>query len=354
MSGTISANSSPPSRASGVDAALLPIEDVAGARERAVAVVVPEPVVDLLEVVEVADQTLSFAPAAAGALELQLECLLEAAPVQQPGERRRCGPRRPARPPSGRRGAAAAKISTHATSRAPSVSSHSSGAWSGAVRRASAARARSQPTRERHLRERRAAAEEVAGEEDHPQVEERVRGRRRAAEVDADGDQHRAQRRDPGVGRRERCAHDGAARRSAAPSATRDCGQHSGHVGLGMRKRGQQPRASAIAPAANRNAIARAIMARCARSSSVPTALCSRGVAPRRAEESFPKASIPFAVHGLRSGQTLVRGRRQCHLFRAATLNPDLTAKRGEGHANTVDCRALGRRSACIHGGEAR
>ena len=92
-----------------------------------------------------------------------------------------------------------AKISTHATIRAPSVSSHSSGAWSGLCA-ALCSDERVPTERERHLRERRAAAEEVAGEQDHPQVEERMRGRRRAAEVDADGDQHRCQRRDPGVG----------------------------------------------------------------------------------------------------------------------------------------------------------
>ena len=62
-------------------------QHLAGARERAVARVVAEPVVDLLEVVEVADQQAQRALAAPRPLELQLERLLEAAPVQQAGER---------------------------------------------------------------------------------------------------------------------------------------------------------------------------------------------------------------------------------------------------------------------------
>ncbi len=221
----------------GVDAALLPIEGVACARERAVTLVVPEPVVDLLEVVEVADHDAQLSPSAASPLELELECLLEAAPVQQPGER--VGAGRVGQPAHGQVHVAPQGEDQHArddqgADRQQPLLGRMVGPVGGGLQDERVA-----TDRERHLRERREAAEEVAGEQDHPQVEEGVRGRRRAAEVDADGDQHRAQRRDPGVGRgsdarmTEQHEHRGA-------ECDAGCGQHSGHVGLGMRKRGQR------------------------------------------------------------------------------------------------------------------
>ena len=106
----------------GVDAALLPVEGVAGARQRVVTLVVPEPVVDLLEVVEVADHDAQLRSAAPRALELELECLLEPAPVQQPGERVGAGGVGELRPPSGPRGAAARRSArTRRAGRRPSA-----------------------------------------------------------------------------------------------------------------------------------------------------------------------------------------------------------------------------------------
>ena len=80
------------------------VEHLAGTRERAVAGVVAEQVVDLLEPVEVADQQAQRVLAAARALQLELEGLLEAAAVEQAGERvgaRRVGElQRPSRRPA--------------------------------------------------------------------------------------------------------------------------------------------------------------------------------------------------------------------------------------------------------------
>ena len=159
--------------------------------------VVAEPVVDLLEVVEVADHHAQLASAAPGALELQLERLLEAAPVQQPGE---CvGAGRVGESAHRHVDVAPQREDQHAcdqqrADRQQPFLRRMVGPGRRALQHDGVA-----ADRERHLRERREAAEEVAGEEDHPQVEERVRGRRGAAEVDAERDQHRAQRHDPGV-----------------------------------------------------------------------------------------------------------------------------------------------------------
>ena len=70
----------------GVEPALAPLEDVARLPERDVAAVVAIAVVDVLEVVEVADQHAERVAAAAGPLELEVEGLLEAAAVEEPGE----------------------------------------------------------------------------------------------------------------------------------------------------------------------------------------------------------------------------------------------------------------------------
>ena len=127
----------------------------ARARERAVALVVPEPVVHLLEVVEVADQDAQLAAAAPGPLELQLERLLEAAPVQQPGEG--VGAGRVGQPPDGQVDVAPQRRRSARMRPAArrAVSSHSSSAWSGLLRRAMQHDGVA-GQRERHLRERRA------------------------------------------------------------------------------------------------------------------------------------------------------------------------------------------------------
>ena len=197
---------------------------------------VPEPVVDLLEVVEVADHHAQLPSAAPGPLELQLECLLEAAPVQQPGEG--VGAGRVGKPAHRQVDVAPQREDQHACNQQRAERQQPLlRRMVGPVRRALqhdgvAAH------RERHLRERRAAAEEVAGVEDHPQIEERVRGRRRAAEVDAERDQHRAQRHDPGVRPGSDARMTEQHHQRGAVSDARG-GKHSGHVRLGVRKRGQ-------------------------------------------------------------------------------------------------------------------
>ena len=70
-----------------VPAALALLEGVADRAQDLVARGVPELVVHLLEVVEVADDHAQRLLGAAGALELDVEGLLEPAPVQQAGER---------------------------------------------------------------------------------------------------------------------------------------------------------------------------------------------------------------------------------------------------------------------------
>ena len=69
-----------------VDAAVRRAQDLAGAAQDLVPARMSEPVVDLLEVVEVAEHEAHGLARAAGPLHLEIEGLVEAAPVSHPGD----------------------------------------------------------------------------------------------------------------------------------------------------------------------------------------------------------------------------------------------------------------------------
>ncbi len=86
-SGSRIANSSPPSRATASELRRRVAQEVGDGHDQLVAGLVPERVVDCLEVVEVEHEQRAAVPVAIDVCDVALELRLEPAPVQQAGER---------------------------------------------------------------------------------------------------------------------------------------------------------------------------------------------------------------------------------------------------------------------------
>ena len=224
-----------------VDRALGGGDQLAELLEGTVALAVAEEVVDDLEVIEVADDEADRLAAAARAAELVDHELLEAAPVEQAGER--VGSRRLAEARDQTVRALAQHVGQGADDGDRAHRHQPAGGGRAAGRRQDAQHSGVTDPHEHEVPARGGAAEEEEAVEPDPHVHQRVCRRRHAGEVDRPGDQQRAEaqrERDPDVTGRQATGPD-----DHDDGAEQGDHRHRGHgprpdAGVGRQQQGEQ------------------------------------------------------------------------------------------------------------------